>query len=472
MTEKQVATGKMVQKGKPVHFVGIGGSGMSAIAKILLHLGYRVSGSDLNSKGLVKKLKAEGAVIYKGHSAGNIKNPGIVIVSSAISEDNPEVRAAKKRKIPVRSRAWMLGNLMKQKEGIAVGGTHGKTTTTSMIGLCFEIAGKNPTILIGGEYNDLGGNAKFGSGKYVIAEADESDGSLLELKPRIAVVTNIEEDHLDFHGNLENIKQTFLSFAHGIKKNGFCVLCGDHPNVQKVLPHLAVRYLTYGIKQDAFVQAKRVKFVPMGSTFEVYRAGKNEGTITLSVPGMHNIYNALAAVTVGLECGLSMASMQDALKQFCGVQRRFELKGKTAGITVVDDYGHHPTEIQATLSAARQFWKGRIICVFQPHRYTRTRYLKSEFSTCFRDADEVILTNIYSANEPEIPGVTGRSLYEEIKRKNKKLSLHYIQQKEDIVPFLVKHARRGDMVLTVGAGDIVQTGVAFLKTRRNGKNSH
>lgn len=471
MTEKHAVSLKNLKKGAPVHFVGIGGSGMSAIAKILLHLGYRVSGSDLNSKGLVKKLRAEGAVIYKGHSADNIKNQGLVIVSSAISEDNPEVRMARKQRIPVRSRAWMLGNLMKQKDGIAVAGTHGKTTTTSMIGLCFEVADENPTILIGGEYNDFGGNAKFGSGKHVIAEADESDGSLLELEPRIAVITNIEEDHLDFHGNLENIKQTFLSFAHGIKKNGFCVLCADHPNVQNVLPHLSVRYLTYGIKKRAFVRASRVKMIPMGSTFEVLRGGKKEGVITLSVPGMHNVYNALAAVTVGLECGLSFSNIQKALKQFCGVQRRFEVKGETAGITVVDDYGHHPTEVQATLSAARQFWKGRIICVFQPHRYTRTHYLKESFSTCFRDADSVILTNIYSANEPEIPGVSGRSLYEEVKKKNKKLPIHYIPEKEDIVPYLVKHARRGDLVMTVGAGDIVQTGVAFLRARRNGKSS-
>lgn len=455
---------KKISSGKEVHFVGIGGTGMSAIAKILIGSGYKISGSDLNSNGLVQRLKAQGAAIYKGHRAGNIKRPDLVIVSSAIAQDNPELREARRKNIPVHSRAWMLGALMKNSEGIAVAGTHGKTTTTSMIGLCFEKAGKDPTILIGGEYNDFGGNAKQGKGKYVIAEADESDGSLLELEPKIAVVTNIEKDHLDFHGTLENIMQTFLAFAHGIKKNGFCVLCADHPNVQKILPRISVRYLTYGIKHGAFVEGKNVNLLPMGSTFDAYRGGKKAGRVILSVPGIHNVYNALAAVTVGLEAGLPMPVLQDALQQFRGVQRRFELKGESGGVTVVDDYGHHPTEICVTLQAARRFWKGRVICVFQPHRYTRTRYLLSEFASCFRDADKLLLTDIYSANEPAIPGLSGRTLFTEVKKENKKADIHYIPRKEDILPYLLKNARKGDLILTVGAGDIVGVGEAFLKT--------
>lgn len=449
---------------KKIHFVGIGGTGMSAIAKILLGFGYTVSGSDLNSKGLVERLKAQGATIYKGHCAENIKNPDIVIISSAISQNNPEVHEAIKQNIPVQSRAWMLGRIMRGSCGIAIAGTHGKTTTTSMIGLCFEKAGVDPTILVGGECNDFGGNAKQGRGKYVIAEADESDGSLLELNPKIAVITNIEEDHLDFHGSLENIMQTFLSFAHGIKKNGFCVLCADNPNVQKLMPKLSVRYLTYGVKNDAFVQGKKIKLLPMGSVFDVVRGGKNEGTIALSVPGMHNVYNALAAVTVCFEAGISVPVIQEALHQFNGVQRRFEMKGEVRGITVVDDYGHHPTEVLVTLQAARRFWKGRIICVFQPHRYTRTRDLLSEFGVCFRDADKVVLTDIYSANEPAIPGLSGRTLFSEVKRRNKHADIHYISHLKDVLPYLVKNARKGDLILTVGAGDVVDVGEAFLGT--------
>lgn len=449
-----------------VHFIGIGGTGMSAIAKILIGSGYKVSGSDLNSKGLVKRLKAQGAAIYKGHHAENItlRKPDIVIVSSAISPDNPEVREAERRNIPIRSRAWMLGCLMKGKEGIAVAGTHGKTTTTSMIGLCFEKAGTDPTILIGGEYNDFGGNAKQGGGKYVIAEADESDGSLLELKPKVAVITNIEEDHLDFHGNLENIVQTFLTFVHGIKKNGFCVLCADHPNVQKVLPRISVRYLTYGIKNDTFVQGKKIKLLPMGSSFDVWRGGEFAGRYVLSVPGMHNVYNALAAVTVCLESGIPVPVIQEGLRQFQGVQRRFELKGEVKGVTIVDDYGHHPTEVQATLQAARRFWKGRIICVFQPHRYTRTRDLLMEFGSCFKGADKVVLTDIYSANEPAIPGLSGQTLFSEVKKKNKRADLRYIPGRDDILPYLLKNARKGDLIITVGAGDIVGVGEAFLES--------
>lgn len=438
---------------------------MSAIAKVLLEMGYTISGSDLKPSSATQRLGNMGATTYIGHRRENLNSPDLLVVSSAIPEANVEVVAAREANIPIYTRGEILAELMNMKRGIAVAGSHGKTTTTSMISLVLEKTGLDPTVLIGGELNDIGGNAKLGTGEYLVAEADESDGSFLRLRPEIAVVTNIENDHLDYYGSVDRIVEAFASFVAAVRKGGFAVLCRDSYFIGKILPGAKGRVITYGIyNQDADLMAREITPLDLGSSCKVYKGGRELGQLILRVPGEHNVANSLAAVAVGLELGLSFSQIADALQTFRGVHRRFELVGDVAGIKVVDDYAHHPTEIRATLKAARAVGFNRVIAIFQPHRYTRTKYLREEFGRAFGDADEVIVTDIYSAGERPIPGITGELIAEEIGAQG--IKINYIGEMESIPRYLKPKLKKGDLVLTIGAGDVWKVGeelVSYLR---------
>ncbi|MCG0274722.1 MAG: UDP-N-acetylmuramate--L-alanine ligase [Thermosediminibacteraceae bacterium] len=439
---------------KRIHFIGIGGAGMSGIAKIVKELGYDVSGSDLKYSESLDRLKKMGAKVFIGHNAENVKGADLVVVSSAIPPNNPEYVQAIKENIPVMHRADVLSLLMSQKKGIAVTGAHGKTTTTSMISLVLEKSGMDPTVVIGGELNDIGGNATLGKGDYMVAEADESDGSFLKLNPYIAVVTNIENDHLDYYKNMDVMKEAYRSFVTGIKKDGFALLCTDNEHVRDIMKGINVNYFTYGINYPADYMPKNISTNVNGvcSKFEVYYKDELLGDLELNVPGMHNIYNATAAVAVGHRLGLNIEDIANALKVFRGVKRRFQIIGDVGGVKVIDDYAHHPTEIKATLRAARLLNPKKLFAIFQPHRYTRTKILAEEFGNAFDDADEVIVTRIFSAGEEPIDGVSSMLIVEALKRKGKKVI--YIDDKGEIPDYIVQKASRGDFVFTIGAGDI------------------
>lgn len=438
---------------------------MSAIAKVLLEMGYTISGSDLKPSSAISRLERMGAHTYIGHRRENLNSPDLLVVSSAIPEANVEVVAAREANIPIYTRGEVLAELMNMKRGIAVAGSHGKTTTTSMISLVLEKNGLDPTVLIGGELNDIGGNAKLGTGEYLVAEADESDGSFLRLQPEIAVVTNIENDHLDYYGTMDKIVEAFSAFVGAVKGGGMAILCLDSSSVEKIIPGVKGRVTTYGIyRQDADLTAREIIPLDFGSRCRVYKDGRELGQLTLNVPGEHNVANSLAAVAVGLELGLPYPQIATALEGFRGVHRRFELLGDVAGIKVVDDYAHHPTEIRATLQAARAGGYNRVIAVFQPHRYTRTKFLMAEFGQAFAEADEVIVTDIYSAGEKALPGVTGEAVAAEIGAQGTKAK--YIEEMAEIPRFLQGRLMEGDLVLTIGAGDVWKIGkelVAYLE---------
>nr|WP_281054651.1 UDP-N-acetylmuramate--L-alanine ligase [Thermosediminibacter oceani] len=437
---------------KRIHFIGIGGTGMSGIAKIVMELGYEVSGSDLKFSEALNRLKEEGARVFIGHDAANIRGADLVVVSSAIPPTNPEYVEAIKNDIPVIHRADMLSTLMATRKGIAVSGAHGKTTTTSMISLVLEKGGMSPTVVIGGELNDIGGNATLGKGEYMVAEADESDGSFLKLTPYIAVVTNIENDHMDHYKDMESMKEAYRKFIMNLKKDGFALLGTDNEHVRDVMKRVDVPYFTYGINYPADYMPKNIHIEGVDSRFEVYYRNERLGELELHVPGMHNIYNATAAVAVGHRLGLKMEDIAGALQAFRGVQRRFQLIGEVGGVRVVDDYAHHPTEIKATLKAAKLLNPNKLYAVFQPHRYTRTKMLAEEFGNAFEDADEVIITRLYSAGEAPIPGVSSMLIVEALKRSGKNVT--YIDDKEKIPDYLAERVVPGDFVLTIGAGDI------------------
>ncbi|MGI6604576.1 MAG: UDP-N-acetylmuramate--L-alanine ligase [bacterium] len=447
----------MPSNNRRIHFIGIGGAGMSAIAKVLLEAGNIVTGSDLKRSDITDRLADMGATIHIGHAASNLQGPDAVVVSSAIPAGNVELEAARKAGIRVIQRGEMLAELMHDKKGIAIAGAHGKTTTTSMISLVLERAGIDPTVLIGGELNDIGGNAKLGRGEYLVAEADESDGSFLKLRPYIGVITNVEDDHLDYYGSLDAIFAAFLTFVEQINSAGLAILCADSPHVRRIAETCSKRYVTYGLKNPADYEAKRICHQVLASTFEVWERGEYLGEITLGVPGRHNILNALATVAVAREVGIDLSVVQDALAGFHGVHRRFELLGEVDGIYVVDDYGHHPTEIKATLSAAKQGRFLRIICVFQPHRYTRTKFLYQQFATAFQEVDELIVTDIYSAGETPIAGVSGRLIVDAVAASGGPMPV-YIPDLKDVVPYLLQRVRPGDLVITVGAGNVWTVG--------------
>ena len=438
-----------------IHFVGIGGIGMSGIAEVLLNLGYQISGSDLKETEVTRRLQALGCEIAYGHRKENVKEADVVVVSSAIRNGNPEVEVAEQRLIPVIPRAEMLAELMRMKYGVAIAGTHGKTTTTSLIATVLAAGGLDPTVVIGGRLNSIGSNARLGQGEYLVAEADESDGSFLMLMPTIAVVTNIDPEHLDYYHGIEEIKETFLGFLNKIPFYGLAVLCLDHPNIQSLIPRLKKRFTTYGLTPQADFQAKEIVFEGLSTSFDVFHHQQEIGRLKIRMPGLHNVYNSLATLATAFELDIPFQTVQETLRDFSGIQRRFQIKGEKKGILIVDDYGHHPVEIMATLKAARTGWERRIVAVFQPHRYTRTQALFHEFLTAFNDANVLILTDIYPAGEDRIEGVEAKALYEGIREYGHK-DVTYIPGKKEIVDHLLRILTQGDLVITLGAGDIWQ----------------
>jgi UDP-N-acetylmuramate--alanine ligase len=445
-----------------IHFVGIGGIGLSGIAEVLLNLGYQVSGSDLAESEITRRLAGLGGTVSYGHRAENVEGASVVVYSSAVRPQNPEVVAARAAGIPVIPRAEMLAELMRLKYGVAIAGAHGKTTTTSMIAQLLSHAGLDPTAVIGGRLDSLGSNAKLGQGDFLVAEADESDGSFLKLTPTIAVVTNIDPEHLDYYtGGIEQIKETFLSFINKIPFYGLAVLCLENEHLQALLPRIEKRHLTYGLAPQADLWARDLTLREFHSSFEVMRGGDSLGRIELAMPGEHNVRNCLAAVAVGLELDVPIETIREALHHFRGVQRRFHPRGEAGGVLVIDDYGHHPTEIRATLTAARRAFGRRVVVAFQPHRYTRTRDLLSEFATAFYDADYLVVTEIYAASEDPIPGINAQRLCDALREHGHK-NVVLIPQKDRIADHLEGVVRPGDMVVTLGAGDIWKVGRDLL----------
>lgn len=458
----------MNNKIRAIHMIGIGGSGMSGIAEVLLNLGYTVHGSDLANSATVQRLRSLGAVIHLGHAAENLGDAQVVVRSSAVSDYNPEVQAARERGIPVIPRAEMLAELMRLRTGIAVAGTHGKTTTTSLTAAIFDAAGLDPTVIIGGLLNAYRANGHLGQGEYLIAESDESDGSFLCLFPIINVVTNVDYDHIDHYGTQEAIDDAFAAFMNKVPFYGMNVICADDPGVRRLIPRIKRPFLTYGFGRDCRI---RGEIVECGATnvFHVWlrsREGQERKileNVTLSQPGRHNILNALAAIGVALQAGISPEKCAEGLAGFSGVGRRFEFKGEKMGVTVIDDYGHHPTEIQATIRTARQVFPGRrIVMVFQPHRFSRTQALFGEFCQTFGDVDKLYLTEIYPASEAPIPGVNGVNLALGI-RQFSKTDVCYKPNFDEVVEELKKDLRPGDVLITQGAGSVTTVGPRVLE---------
>lgn len=437
-----------------VHFIGIGGYGMSAIARVMLEMGYRVSGSDVAEQELTEKLARQGAQVFIGHEAAHVKGADLVVYSTALSQDNVEKVAAESLNIPVLHRSQMLARLLNAKKGVAVAGAHGKTTTSSMIALALESTGIDPTYIIGGEIMNVGSNAKAGKGDFVVAEADESDGSFLQYYPMLAVVTNIEADHLEnYDGDFEKLKAAYARFLSQVKEGGKAVVCLDDPEVAGLLPSVSAECITYGIHPDADFRATDISLGDRKAEFTVLRNGSTLGRVRLSVPGHHNVMNALATLIVCLEAGVPFAAAAAALTEFSGAKRRFQVLGDVNDILVIDDYAHHPTEIVTTIAAAKATGK-RIVAVFQPQRYTRTYYLFDAFSRAFGEADEVIIVDIYSpAGEQRIEGVSAARLAELI-RQNSNPNVMHLPAKEQALERLEATVAPGDLVLTMGAGDI------------------
>ena len=452
----------MYQRIKHIYFVGIGGVGMSGIAEVLLNLGHKVSGSDLKLTETTERLQRLGATIYHGHSENHITDVDVVVTSSAIKSHNPEVSAAQSKAIPVIPRAEMLAELMRLKYGIAVAGAHGKTTTTSLIAMVLDRGGISPTVVIGGKLNTINTNAILGTGDFLVAEADESDGSFLKLSPTIAVITNIDPEHLDYYQNITEIKRAFIQFANKVPFYGLNILCLDNEHIQDLIPQLEKRYLTYGLTPQADLQAREVSVKGLSMIFKVYYHNEELGTVELKMPGVYNVYNALAAIATAVELNLDFPVIKEALGTFEGVQRRFQIKGEFNQIILVDDYGHHPTEIKATLNAAKNIWGRRIAVVFQPHRYTRTRDLFKDFLNAFNQADLLLITDIYPAGEDPLPGVKAENLFYGIREHGHK-HVYYHSQKKEIVNHLLKLLKPGDVVITLGAGDIWQLGEQLLQ---------
>jgi UDP-N-acetylmuramate--alanine ligase len=452
----------MFKKIKHIHFVGIGGIGMSGIAEVLLNLGYKVSGSDMRESDTTERLKKLGCEIFIGHRAVNITSPHVVVISSAVKNDNVEVIAARDKQVPVIPRAEMLAELMRLKYGVAIAGAHGKTTTTSMVATVLAAGGIDPTVVIGGKLNSIGTNAKLGQGEFLVAEADESDGSFLMLSPAIAVVTTIDEEHLDYYKDIDEIKAAFLAFINKVPFYGVSILCLDQPHIQSLIPLVRKRCLTYGMNPKADYQARDISLRPLGSKFKVQHHAQDLGWFELSVPGEHNINNSIAAIAVARELEVELEVIRKALKDFGGVQRRFQIKGETGGITIVDDYGHHPTEVKATLAAASSGMERRVVVVFQPHRYTRTQHLLKEFYSAFSQADALVVMDIYAAGEKPIPGISGRVLYEGIGKHGHR-DVVFIPEREKIVEHMVSVLKKGDLMITLGAGDVWKLGEQVLE---------
>ena len=453
---------KMFFRLKHLHFVGIGGIGMSGIAEVLLNQGFRITGSDLLDSDVVAHLRELGAEISIGHRGEHVQGAQVVVYSAAVKPDNAELQEARRLKLPIIPRAEILGELMRMKYGIAVAGTHGKTTTTSMIGAVMTEAEMDPTIIVGGRVKSLATNAKLGSGEFLVAEADEFDRSFLQLTPAIAVITTLETEHLDCYKDLDEIKGAFLQFAEHVPFYGSVIACCDESGVAELIPRIRRTVVTYGLSQKAQIRALDPTFSTTQTKFRVQVRGQQRGPIELNLPGMHNVKNALAAVGVAEELSIPFEAVQKGLLKFLGVERRFEIKGEAQGIMVVDDYAHHPTEIKATLAAARQGWDRRVIAVFQPHLYTRTRDFAVDFGVSFKDADVLIVTDIYGAREQPIAGVSGE-LIVAAAHKAGHPEVTYIADKTQIIPELQRLCQSGDMVITLGAGDIWKTARDFYQ---------
>ncbi len=456
----------MFLKPQHLHFTGIGGIGMSGIAEVLLELGFPITGSDLRLTPITERLASLGAVIHEGHAASNIGDAKALVVSSAVDEDNPEVQEARRLQIPVIPRGELLAELMRLKFGIAVAGSHGKTTTTSMLATIMSYAGQDPTVVVGGRLKAMGGsNARLGKSDFLVVESDESDGSFLKLSPILAAVTNIDREHLDHYRDIDEIRQAFIDFVNKVPFYGAVVLCLDDDNVQQILPMVKRRTITYGTRAQADVQVTEISCSHLASTFRVVRRGEDLGVFELQIPGSHNVLNATAAITIGLELEIPLEAIRQALAAFSGVDRRFQIRGQECGVTVVDDYGHHPTEIRSTLLAARQCKYRRILVIFQPHRYSRTMHLMDEFARCFYHADSVWVLDIYAASEKPVEGVTAESLVERIRAFGHR-SVEYAGTQDRAVEAVLAVAGEGDLVLTLGAGSVWQAGDRLLEKLR------
>ena len=453
----------MFRKVNNVHFVGIGGIGMSGIAELLLNLGFKVSGSDLTDSEIIQNLKNKGAKVFKGHDEKNINNSEVIVYSSAVSDDNPELKIALQNNIPIIKRAEMLGELIALKQtSIGVAGTHGKTSTSSMIGALLTYSKLDPTLVVGGLVKNLDTNSKLGKGDLIVVEADEYDKSFLQLKPTFAIITNIEEEHMDCYNDLDDLYNSFTQFANAVPFYGAVVACIDSPGVQTILPKIKRPIITYGLSSQADIRAENLEFHEMTTTYNIIKYNQKIGKIILNAPGKHNVLNSLAAATMGLEMGLNIENIIDGINSYGGVRRRFEIKGISKNIMVVDDYAHHPTEVSATLEAARNGWDRRIIAVFQPHLYSRTKSFYKEFARAFLDSDILIITDIYPAREIPIEGINGKIVYNEalsIGHKN----AHFIPDLENLESLLDKLVQSNDMIITIGAGTIWRYGQAYYE---------
>ncbi|MBI3551656.1 MAG: UDP-N-acetylmuramate--L-alanine ligase [Elusimicrobia bacterium] len=448
-----------------VHFVGVGGVGMSGIAEVLHNLGYKVSGSDVKESEITRRLRAAGVRVFMGHASSNARGAQVVVVSSAVAPDNQEVSFARRAGIPVILRAQMLAELGRMKKTVTVAGSHGKTTTTSMVAMALKAAGAQPTMIIGGQLKNIHSNVKLGVGEYMVAEADESDGSFLYLTPLVAVVTNIDNDHLDYHKTMENLKASFGAHLQRLPFYGAAVLCADDARLRGLFPDISRRIVSYGINGGAQWQARGIRMEKAGSRFEVFENGRRKLSMTLRVPGRHNVQNALGALAAGAYLGFDLRKLASGLSEFRGVGRRLDRLGAADGIEFVDDYGHHPTEIRATLGAVRLWKARRVVAVFQPHRYTRTKLLAREFGSAFTDADLVYVMDVYAAGEKPIKGVTSRLILDALRRRG-----------TPCAPFpgaleLSRQLRRGDVVLTLGAGDVWKVGEDLLRRARENRAS-
>jgi UDP-N-acetylmuramate--alanine ligase len=450
------------RKLKHIHMIGVGGTGMNGIAEVLLNLGYKVTGSDLAANEATRRLAGLKAGVSIGHNPENVRGADVVVVSTAVREDNVEVVEARKLQIPVIPRAEMLAELMRMKMGIAVAGAHGKTTTTSMIATILDKAGFDPTIVVGGRLNTLGAHARLGAGDFFVAEADESDRSFLYLSPFIAVLTNIDAEHLDQYPNVEDIKRTFIRFANKVPFYCPIILCLDDPNLQSIIPELERRLITYGFSAQADVSARDMRFEGFKSLATLLHGGRELGRLDLNVPGMHMIANAMAAVAVGLDLDIPPGLILEALGAYGGTGRRFELKADVRDILIIEDYGHHPTEIKATLNAAKRGWTRRVVAVFQPHRFTRLSHLMDDFATSFNQADVLVLTDVYPAGEIPIPGATAQALFDEVRRFGHK-NAHFEPDMAKIPARLKTLVRPGDLVIFLGAGNIPKVIPHFIK---------
>ena len=442
----------MYGKIKRIHFVGIGGIGMSGIAEVLLNMGYEISGSDIGQSSTVKRLKDLGANISIGHSAENVEGSGVVVISSAIRADNPEVLRANEINIPVIPRAEMLAELMRLRYGIAVAGSHGKTTTTSMVAAVLSYGQLDPTIVVGGKVKSMGTNARLGRGDFMVVEADESDGSFLRLSPVISVLTNIDEEHMDYYKDMAELEAAFSSFINKIPFYGLSVLCVDCPKTKELSRDFKKRFLTYGFDKEAELRAEEVTISGFETRFNVLFKDTHLGSVTLHVPGRHNAQNALAAIAVGMELGMSFEDTSKGLSEFRGIDRRLQVKGEGRGVTVIDDYAHHPKEIEVTLSAVKESHDGRVVVIFQPHRYSRTKLLFDEFVQALKHADMLYIMDIYAAGEDPIDGITSENLFQSVKEKGHN-SVQYLNG-DDMVSTVLDELRQDDVVLTLGAGNV------------------